>query len=288
MKFSVIINPLSRSVPKDGARELEAAIRAAGHDIVEMNCRADCLQDDVCAAAGSAADGVIAWGGDGTLACALTACGSSGLPVLTLPGGTMNMLPKRLHGDGHWHEILDRILRKPAVRMLPAGEAAGQRFYIAALFGRLTGLAETREAVRKGELLEAAHALVEGEILDVETRLRLSWEKKRASSGMSQQTISAVAAAVALNSGHIPRFEVASIDPDSTLDLLSTALDAVVHGWKEADPVEHDISEAVTVHDLNGADIPATLDGERVTFTSPVRIRLVKEAARVICAEDSP
>ena len=195
------------------------------------------------------------------------------------------MLPKRLYGDGTWYEILDRVLAEPKTESLAAGKIENRRFYIAALFGRLTGLAETREAVRKGELRNAAQALVEGEVLDVETRLRLSWAKSRAGAPSSGQTISAVAAAVALTSGAPPKFEVAAIDPNSTMELFSTALDAMVHGWKDAEPVLHDVSEAVSVHDLGGADIPATLDGEQVSFSSPVRIELVEQAARVLCPE---
>nr|WP_321440290.1 diacylglycerol kinase family protein [uncultured Hyphomonas sp.] len=284
MKFSVVINPLSRSVPKGAADEIEAAVQASGHDIAYLHCSSDQLSRGVREAADSDADAVIVWGGDGTLACALNACGAKGLPVLALPGGTMNMLPKRLHGGGTWHEILERVLSAPITETLAAGEVDGQRFYIAALFGRLTGLAESREAVRKGELINAAQALADGEVLDVETRLRLSWTKM---SDKTEQTISAVAAAVAVKSSGAPALEVAAIDPDSTMDLVSTALDAMVHGWKDAGPVEHDVSEMVSVHELEGGDIPATLDGEQVTFTSPVRIQLVKQAARVLCAETS-
>ena len=285
MKVSVIINPLSRSVPKGGADELEAAVLAAGHDIQQLHCSSDRLEEGVQSAASSGADAVIAWGGDGTLACALTACGASGLPVLTLPGGTMNMLPKRLYGERTWHEILDRVLAAPTTETLAAGRIGDRRFYIAALFGRLTGLAETREAVRKGELRDAAQALVEGDVLDVETRLRLSWATRHGSPNASEQTISAVAAAVALRSGPSPAFEVAAIDPGSTLELFATAIDAMIHGWKDAEPVEHDLSDSVVVHDLEGSEIPATLDGEQVSFTSPVRIELVAQAAQVLCVE---
>ncbi len=287
MKFSVIINPLSRTVPKGAADELEAAILASGHEITQLHCSSGQLEDDVHTAASSGSDGVIAWGGDGTLACALTACGTSGPPVLALPGGTMNMLPKRLYGEGAWHQILERVLANPATETLAAGKIENRRFYIAALFGRLTGLAETREAVRKGDLRDAAQALVEGDVLDVETRLRLSWARQDGRPDLSEQAINAVAAAVALTSGPSPAFEVAAIDPNSTMELFSTALDAMIHGWKDAGPVQHDVSDTVAVHDLSGADIPATLDGEQVTFSSPVRIHLIKEAARVLCAETS-
>ncbi|KCZ48575.1 MULTISPECIES: diacylglycerol kinase family protein [unclassified Hyphomonas] len=287
MKLAVVINPLSRTVPKGAADELEAAIKASGHDIKQLHCGSDELENHVRAAAGSDADAVVVWGGDGTLACALTACGMSGPPVLALPGGTMNMLPKRLYGDGAWYQILDHVLSKPDVETIAAGKIENRRFYIATLLGRLTGLAETREAVRKGELRDAAQALVEGNVLDIETRLRLAWKTRDGQSGLSEQTISAVAAAVAITSGPSPAFEVAAIDPGSTMELFSTALDAMIHGWKDAGPVQHDVTNSVTVHDLGGAEIPATLDGEQVSFTSPVHVELIGQAARVLCAETS-
>ena len=132
----------------------------------------------------------------------------------------MNMLPKRLYGDGAWYQILDRVLSKPDVETIAAGKIENRRFYIATLLGRLTGLAETREAVRKGELRDAAQALVEGNVLDIETRLRLAWKTRDGQSGLSEQTISAVAAAVAITSGPSPAFEVAAIDPGSTMELF--------------------------------------------------------------------
>jgi len=288
MKFSVIINPLSRSVPKGATDELEAAIVASGHDVDELYCSADQLRKNVEAAASSKTDGVIVWGGDGTLACALTTYGMSGPPVLALPGGTMNMLPKRLYGDAPWNEVLETVLSSPETRTIAAGRIEDRQFYIAALFGRLTGLAETREAIRKGALRDAANALVEGEVLDVETRLRLTWLTRGSESGLSEQTISAVAAAVALTSAPDPALEVAAIDPGSTMELFTTALDAMMHGWKQAEPVSHGVSDAVSVHDLGGDEIPATLDGEQVSFTSPVHVELVRKAARVLCPESRP
>ena len=61
----------------------------------------------------------------------------------------------------------------------------------------------------------------------------------------------------------------------------------MIHGWKDAGPVQHDVTNSVTVHDLGGAEIPATLDGEQVSFTSPVHVELIGQAARVLCAETS-
>jgi len=281
MKLAAIINPMSRSVPEDAADALEAAVREAGHNLVQLGCSHEALVANVQAAASGTADAVIAWGGDGTLACTLTACGPSGPPVLVLPGGTMNMLPHRLHGnDADWREILDRVLRAPVVGPIAAGTAGDHRFYVAALFGKLTAMAESREAVRKGDVLEAAQAVLTGDVLDCETRLRITSRHR-----MGEQMINAVAAAIGVSSEQAAALEVAAIDPDSTLEMLATAVDALIHGWRKAEPVERDVSHSLTIHDLSDSPIPATLDGEPVLFDTPVEIRILDKAARVLRAE---
>jgi len=280
MKLAAIINPMSRTVPADAAEALEAEIRSTGHDLVLMHCATDDLLANVKEAAGSDADAVIAWGGDGTAACALTACAACRLPVLALPGGTMNMLPHRLHGrNDDWRDILRRILADPVVDTIGAGVIGGQRFYVAALFGRLTAIAESREAVRQGALLEAAQAVIGNQVLDVKTRLRIA---SRHTSG--EKLTSAVAAAIVVSAEEMPALEIATVDPESTFELLATAVDAMVHGWRDAEPVERHISRSIMIHDLSDGQIPATLDGERVLFNSPVEVKLMDEAARILRA----
>jgi len=280
MKLAAIINPMSRTVPADAAEALETAVRDAGHDLVLMRCSADDLSTNVNEAAGSDADAVIAWGGDGTLACALTACGAADIPVLVLPGGTMNMLPHRLHGKtDDWQDILNRTLADPVADTIGAGMIGEQRFYVAALFGRLTAFAESREAMRQGALLEAAQAVIGNQVLDVKTRLRITSRHKS-----GEKLTSAVAAAIVVSDEEVPALEVAAVDPESTFELLATAVDAMMHGWRDAEPVERDISRSITIHDLGDGKIPATLDGERVMFDTPVEVKMLDNAARILRA----
>jgi diacylglycerol kinase family enzyme len=287
MKLAAIINPLSRTVPKGASDELKAAIEVSGHELVSLVSTSEDLETNAQAAAKSGADAIIVWGGDGTLACVLSICGAEGLPVLTLPGGTMNMLPRRLHGEGSWHEVLSRVLAEPEERVIAAGDVEGHRFYVAALFGKLTGLAESREAVRKGQLLDAAQTLMEGDVLNVETRLSLRCGKAGNPGKDGSDVIGAVAAAVALTSGPRPAFDVAAIDPANPLELFSTAMDAMIHGWKGAEAVERDVTSSVTIEGLEGVPIPCTLDGEQMQFDTPVEVRLIKRAAKVLCARAS-
>jgi len=287
MKLAAIINPLSRTVPGGASDELKAAVASAGHTLVSLASSTDDLRAAARAATKSGADAIIVWGGDGTLACVLSMSGAGGPPVLTLPGGTMNMLSRRLHGEGTWYEILDRVLAVPEERVIAAGDVEGHRFYVAALFGKLTGLAESREAVRKGQLLDAAQTLMEGDVLDVETRLRFHCGQAGNPGKDGGNVIEAVAAAIALKGGPRPAFDVAAIDPANTLELFSTAMDAMIHGWKGAEAVERNMTSSVTIEGLDGVPIPCTLDGEQMQFETPVEVRLIKRAAKVLCARAS-
>lgn len=97
--------------------------------------------------------------GDGTLNGAITGLYGWQGSILVLPGGTMNLLSHRLHGDAESDEILDRISRgafrrvRPQVARCEAGDALA-----GLLTGPGTSWADVREAMRDFDLA----ALAEG------------------------------------------------------------------------------------------------------------------------------
>ncbi len=100
-------------------------------------------------------DKLIVFTGDGTLNAAITGLAGWGGKVLVLPGGTMNLLSCRLHGDGATSElILDRVAAgamKP-VRPLAASCEAGTAL-AGLLVGPGTAWATVREAMRDYDLV---------------------------------------------------------------------------------------------------------------------------------------
>lgn len=282
MKLAAIVNPMSRSVPENGLDLLQSELKSSPHTLIDIIPVEHDVPGAVKRCLAVDADAVIAWGGDGTLGCVLSAAGPSGPPILALPGGTMNMLPNRLYGQLRWDEILDRALRGITAEAVCAGVVGQDRFYVAALFGRLTAIADTREAIRKGDLAQAGHHLMEGEILDMETRLQVE-----CSGHPHAHKIDAVAAAVVLPGYDATRFKVGAIDPDSTLELLATGLSAMINGWQDADAVESDRCSEVVITDRTQENIPATLDGERKWYDGACRIHLIERAARVLTFGDS-
>ncbi len=275
------VNHHSGSVPKDGSEALEGVLSDLGYTADIISFEEGDVKTTLQRAIDQSPDYLIAWGGDGSINCALTASGSDGPPVLALPGGTMNLLHQRLHhGRTGWEDILRSALKDPQVSPWAAGEVEGQRFYVAVMVGRLTTLSESRELVRKGAFLEAITAAAKNSVFDMETRLQLS-------SRVGSRIIStdATAGAIVLAGEKRPRFDVAAIDPASQLDLVSVGFQSLLNGWRDAEDVSIETASGVTVEDIHGDPIPATIDGEPCELPPICEFRLIPVAAQVIRAK---
>ena len=114
MKTIALFNPASGSVPADGAQRLRAALEAAGvwgADIVQTD-PADC-DGQLKSLAADAPDLFVVWGGDGTLKAALETVGQATPNLLLLPGGTMNLLPRPIHGEKTWEQVIHDVMAAP-------------------------------------------------------------------------------------------------------------------------------------------------------------------------------
>lgn len=105
---------------------------------------------------------VMIYTGDGTLNAALARLDGWGGAVLVLPGGTMNLLSKRLHGDFPAQEIVELVARGGGQRRrvlkieAPCGDA-----YAGLLAGPGTHWGTVREAMREGDLAGVASGAAE-------------------------------------------------------------------------------------------------------------------------------
>src|SRR5512139_1787120 len=111
MKAVVLINPAAGGVTAAGADRMRRVLKStalSGADIVETDFSAG--ESQMRALLAKAPDFLIVWGGDGTHRSALQVAGRNASNLLLLPGGTMSLLSKSLHGDRPWHEILEAVL----------------------------------------------------------------------------------------------------------------------------------------------------------------------------------
>lgn len=280
-KIIALLNLHSGSVPRDGEAALTQALSDLGASAEIIAFESGELQGALQRAIEQAPDCLIVWGGDGSINCALSACGPEGPAVLALPGGTMNLLHQRLHnGRTDWKDILASALTDPEIAPWAAGEIDGQRFYVAVMVGRLTSLSESRELVRKGALFEAITAAAKNEVFNMETRLHLHSHR-----GSGTVSTPATAGAVVLAGEKRPRFDVAAIDPSSQLDLVSVGFQSLISGWRDASDVAVEVAGTVTLEDIHGEPIPATIDGEPYELPARCEFRLIPSSARVIRAK---
>ena len=139
MALFALINTSSGSVPDDAKSLLEGKL---GSRLTKLLvCDAKQLTNTIASFTPGPDDTIIVWGGDGTVAAALSASLETRAAILPLPGGTMNLLHKRVHGEaGPWQDLLETALLSPPIEMTYA-EANGKPLYVALMLGEITKLA---------------------------------------------------------------------------------------------------------------------------------------------------
>lgn len=105
---------------------------------------------------------VAVFAGDGTINSLLTSLAGWGGAVLVLPGGTMNLLYHRLHGERTMEQTIEAVAagqavaRRPGVIRCPFGTA-----FAGMLAGPGTSWGKVREAMREADVVELAAGAVE-------------------------------------------------------------------------------------------------------------------------------
>lgn len=161
-KTWLIVNPASGSNDDEAFEALCACCRDNG---IEID-RVIRFPDDDLPTAGQLDDAgiemVTIFTGDGTINAAVTGLYGWSGTILILPGGTMNLLSIRLHGDVPRDDIVARVARgegwrtRPAVARCSAGDALA-----GLMIGPGTAWFDVREAMRDGDVLALASGVVE-------------------------------------------------------------------------------------------------------------------------------
>ena len=277
-KALVLLNAKAGSVGPNAAAELGAALNAGGVgqlaivDATRMSRRH--FQR------ASQFDAIIVLGGDGTARAAAELAPRNGPPLILLPGGTLNILPKALYGDRNWQDALAAVLERGVERRLPVGRANGEAFYVAGLFGPTTLLALARESVREGKPLKALqrlrHALNRSFSRSIRARAGVGKMRKAEGIGVLCPSFSG-----GIESDHL---EWVRLDAKHLLDLARVSLRAITSDWRNDSTIE--IGKTETGDIYSQGIIPATLDGEPRTFISYVRITFDKRGPKVLAVEE--
>ena len=241
---------------------LEAAGRKAEILVVEPAGVEAALEDAV-----ARADVLIVLGGDGTIRSAAELCGAAKKPLIPLPGGTMNMLPKALYGDVGWEAALAATLAAPQLHDVSGGDAGGHRFYCAAVVGAPSHWVDAREAIRAGHPGEAVERAVNAIRHHAETvGYQMGHGPRRRAEAVA---VICPLISRAMEEGE-RALEAAVLDRATAVAMFRLAFLAIFSDWREDSSVVLFRVQRLKV--TSRSRVPAILDGEKVLLGRSVDI----------------
>lgn len=278
-RVCAVVNAKSGSTDAASPEKLQAILVARGIEAVVTAPEPDAMAEAIDAAVHQAPDVLIVLGGDGTARGAAEIAGPNGPPLILLPGGTMNVLPKALYGDLAWPEALEAALDRGVLKDLPGAKASDHLFFVAGIFGSPALMAPARELVREGKLGKAL------------TRTRIAFKKafgrrlraRRDDSTMKKTEAVAILCPL-ISKVDGAKLETALLDPSDTLAAFRLGLGALTGGWRKDPNANFRVCTSTEIYGRH--DVPAVLDGETISLPSPVRVTTLPRAARVIALED--
>ncbi|RYZ15215.1 MAG: hypothetical protein EON61_00620 [Alphaproteobacteria bacterium] len=279
MKVTVLINPAAGGIGPDGEMRMRDALGELGlgaaslvtfdHDAAAAQMRA--LITD-------APDLLIVWGGDGTHRTALSTARTGFANLLLLPGGTMNLLTKWLHGHAPWHVTLRAVLAHRATRVLNAGQVGSDLFFCALLAGAPARFAQAREDLRAGDFGRAMRDA--GMAVEAAHRLHLTADAGPDAPLPAGNAVAALVGPLSRSS----RMDVASLDLPSAVAALSFAWTTLRTQSRPLDGVVLHATDSVTIVDPEGMPVPAIMDGEQVEVGARFTVSYQPEAACCLIA----
>jgi hypothetical protein len=263
----LVTNAASGSNADEAVEALEAC---CGHHGFELAGRTRFPGDDLpdAAALDAAGIGVVAvFAGDGTVNSLLTALRGWGGAVLVLPGGTMNLLYHRLHGDRSMEQALaaaaagETRLHRPGMIRCPQGDA-----YAGVLAGPGTSWGEVREAMREADMPEVAASTVHA----VEETLTGEWI------ACAEPRLGRPEGYPLLNlTPHDDGIEIEAYHAESPEEYLEQAWALLKRNFREGPHETLGRPAAVRLAAVEGHPFGLLIDGERAPSSVEVEFRLV-------------
>ncbi len=220
-------------------------------------------------------DTLVVIGGDGTINAAADAAADWGGQCLALPGGTMNILPRALHGDADRLAIVAALAaesgRARLVR-LPLAEAGGRVALCGVILGPVASWVHAREGLRNGRFWRALRAA------------RLAWSRSFGG-GVRVAGVAGRHRAV-LVTPDAEGLDVAAIDAAGVGDALTLGWHWLTGDWRSAQLVTTARAGDVTL--VGRRRVRALFDGEPAMLPSPVVVRHGWTRLRFIATRADP
>lgn len=293
-KIAILINRTAGTVRQVGVQVVEAAFRdALGTKLVFMASGAGKdMPRMLKEALENGAKTVLPIGGDGT--CTAIAESARNLKFVTsaLPGGTKNILAKRLWGDMDLIDIAAAIGNGDvSIRNMDAGDANGRLFFVGASFGLIPHLARARERLRGRAQPSGIWAALR-HVLRLGRRGLFSPRVIFSSPARPPQRCAALMVSVKSIDETLFRpgekddpasFDCAASSPHGWVHLTWLAMKAVFTDvWR--DDSEIDVFNLPELTVSGRSVIALALDGEAIALRSPIKLTMLQDAIPMLGA----
>jgi diacylglycerol kinase family enzyme len=279
LKVGAIVNTSSGSCDSESEQKIFSILTGAGIIEPKVWCgAAKEMERSFAKATGHNLDVLIVLGGDGTIRTAAEACAEKRSYLIPLAGGTMNMLPRALYGDVAWEEALKNTLAAPSLKVLSGGRIAGKQFLVAAIVGAPALLAEPRESVREGNIVDAIEkgSAAFRKMFETKIQYLISGEIKG-----EAEVVALICPLISEQMSESEQaLEAAVIDVESATEVIGLATTAAFGKWRDHGNILLTKTKRVNVESSD--DIPATLDGERVNLGRSAEVDFVANALTVL------
>jgi diacylglycerol kinase family enzyme len=279
LKVGAIINTSSGGCDSESEQKILSILTRAGIVEAKVWCgEAKEMERSFAEAAGQKLEVLIVLGGDGTIRTAAETCAEKGSYLIPLPGGTMNMLPRALYGDVAWEESLKNTLAAPSLKVLSGGRIAGKQFLIAAIVGAPALLAEPRESMREGNIVDAIEkgSVAFRKMFETKIQYLISGEMKG-----EAEALALICPLISEQmSDSEQALEAAVIDVESAAEVIGLVSTAAFGKWRDHRNMV--LAKTKRVRVQSSKDIPATLDGEIVNLGTSAEITFVSRALTVL------
>lgn len=274
-KLWLIANFASGSASAEKCAAIEAIFEEKGMAVVGRTIFPEDPLPAVEALIAAGADTLVLFAGDGTINAAACKYDKWRGRALILPGGTMNILAKRLHGNADPHDIVHAAHARPILRNMPCVESGPHRAFVGLIVGPAAMWASAREAVRYRRFKRLRRAIL------------LAWSRTW-SRGVSlfdgtRRRGNYRAVMIAPEDGWL---KVSAFAASSFADLARLGWEWLLGNWHNAPSVDDTRSAHVTVSGSRA--LHALFDGEEVKLASPARISWGMSNLSFVATVDAP
>lgn len=277
---AVIINATSGST-SDISDEVATTLGAHGcatNSIVFVEAKD--LDGAIQSAIETKSEVIITYGGDGTSLSAAIAASAADIPIVPLPGGTMNVLPKALYGTDVWQDVLDIALSTGQPRWIPAGIIGEHMFLVAAIIGTSARIGNVREALRGMEIVKAAKLAIDA-VSDIKPDATFDYtlDDDRVFKDIAN-LLTVTCPGMNDYASSDTEFDVAAINAEGYGDLAGIGLSAITSSWRDDQSAAINNASKVTMSGIRKLDM--LLDGEFHTALLPADITLKEKGVKVL------